>query len=563
MTEEKKALPRRSLKTQFSVKIFAIGVAAILLSVGITLLLVSLFVSASAKKHTKRGYELLVGMLSHEREYYLDEDFDFESLIENGDASDPQFQDALTHIKQAMQSVGKAFGMDYIYLYDIDETGHSIIYYVAATGDEQDPQKKETVAKLQYGTVVSMDRWPKMLERMRQARTGKEDAKVSLYSNEFGTELAWNYPIRNRDGKVIMLLGTEYDASGLVWSITFILLLTTGFIVALTAALLFLIRRMMEERLLQPIIAISDAMDQFVHDYSTGEGAGKKGYLRSEVIRQDDEQDEMDDIVDSFLKMSGDIDRYIHDLDDLHRQQMEYAVQMELTKHVQDGIVPETVRYESDRFALIATAEPAKMFGGDFYDWFLLDETRVAFLIGDVSGKGITAAMFMVMVKSSLSQKLRLGVPPAEALNTLNDEICECNPEGLFATIFAGILDTANGGIVFANAGHERPVVFCEKPYFQEMDSGIAIGLFEDAGIIEEHMTLAPGQGVLLYTDGVTEAVSPDDELFGEDRLLAYAPGIFDIDAAAASLKDQVNAFYGGRERFDDLTFLAMFYKGA
>ncbi len=219
MTEEKKALPRRSLKTQFTVKIFAIGVAAILLSVGITLLLVSLFVSASAKKHTKRGYELLVGMLSHEREYYLDEDFDFESLIENGDASDPQFQDALTHIKQAMQSVGKAFGMDYIYLYDIDETGHSIIYYVAATGDEQDPQKKETVAKLQYGTVVSMDRWPKMLERMRQARTGKEDAKVSLYTNEFGTELAWNYPIRNRDGEVVMLWGAEYDASGLVWSI--------------------------------------------------------------------------------------------------------------------------------------------------------------------------------------------------------------------------------------------------------------------------------------------------------------------------------------------------------
>ena len=161
----------------------------------------------------------------------------------------------------------------------------------------------------------------------------------------------------------------------------------------------------------------------------------------------------------------------------------------------------------------------------------------------------------------ALKEKLKSGMAPNEALNTLNDDICEINPEGMFATIFAGVMDMNTGEIDFANAGHERPLVFCDKPYYQEMDTGIAIGLFEDAGIIPEKMSLAHNSGLLIYTDGVTEAVNPDDELFGSDRLLNYANGVSDIDTAQSKLKSTINDFYGTRERFDDLTFLTLFYK--
>ena len=561
MSEGRKTLPRRSLRSKLTVQIIAVGVAAVLLSAGIILIASSFFLTMSAKKNSQKAYMLLSEMLHNEREYFLDEQFSFEEMIKNGDDGDPDFQESLEHIRKAMEAVCKAYSIDYLYIFDVDEADNSIIYYVVAAFDQDAPAKQKIFKERSYGKVVSMDDDPKTMETMLAAKAGDTDTRINLISNEYGAELSWSYPVFDKDGNVVVLLGMDYNLNYIFRFVAIILLAMSCFIVLFTAFVLLVVRRMMTRQLLVPIMAISGAMDQFVNDYSSQDRSKLQGFDLSGVIKRDDKQDEIDDIADSFQKMSADIDSYIKDVNALTAERMEVEAQMELTKHVQDGIVPESVREETSEYAIYATAEPAKMFGGDFYDFFINEDGRLVFFIGDVSGKGINAAMFMVMVKTALREKLGTGMEPADALNALNDEVCAHNPEGMFATIFAGILDLKTGEISFSNAGHERPLVFVDEPYYQNMDTGIAIGLFEDAGIIGERMRLAPNTGILLYTDGVTEAVSPSDELFGSKRLLAYASDVRDIDEAAAKLKNTINSFYGNRERFDDLTFMVVFYK--
>ena len=558
MTKDKGALPRQSLLTKLTRLIFMIGVASVLVFAAITLLLSIAAVSATAVNETGQAHSILMKLFMSDRNFIADEEFRIDQYMETVDPNNPKLQKLLEISKQKMDIVCDAFDMDYFYLFDINEKDHSIIYYIMSVGSVDSKAKQRVVDNYTYGKTVKLD---KLSDSMIRARAGDENTDVDFISNEWGTVLVRYYPVRNMDGKVVMLLGAEYKAADLVIKIIFRLITVVLFVALLTSVLLLVTRISLERRILVPIRGLSDAMDRFVRDYKNNDNVDGKKYLPEGIKYRDGSQDEIDDIADSFQRMSEDIDTYIKDINVLTEERINVSFQMELMKNVQDGIVPEFMRHETADYAVYAAAEPAKMFGGDFYDFFTLDNGKLVFFIGDVSGKGTNAAMFMIMVKTALKEKLKSGMAPNEALNTLNDDICEINPEGMFATIFAGVMDMNTGEIDFANAGHERPLVFCDKPYYQEMDTGIAIGLFEDAGIIPEKMSLAHNSGLLIYTDGVTEAVNPDDELFGSDRLLNYANGVSDIDTAQSKLKSTINDFYGTRERFDDLTFLTLFYK--
>ena len=193
-------------------------------------------------------------------------------------------------------------------------------------------------------------------------------------------------------------------------------------------------------------------------------------------------------------------------------------------REIQNGIVPQTKDYSETGVEIFAFAQPAKAVGGDFYDIIPLKDARIGIVVGDVSGKGVPAALFMSVVKTMIKDRLLSGTPPEEALNAVNDEVCEANPEGMFATVFAGVF-----------------------------------GLFEDAGIIHEEVFLKKGEGMFFYTDGATEAINAAKESYGERRLLKVCSG-----STAKSLVENVTAdvagFTHGLDQFDDLTMLALFY---
>lgn len=211
---------------------------------------------------------------------------------------------------------------------------------------------------------------------------------------------------------------------------------------------------------------------------------------------------------------------------------------------------------------LTAHMKPAKEVGGDFYDVFMIDQDHLCFLIADVSGKGVPAALFMTMAKTHIKNFATVGLPLAEVAVRANNQLCYKNESGMFVTAFICVLDVRSGEVQFVNAGHNCPFVQKQDGAFEmfRAKANLVFGLMEDVQYREQTLTLNPGDSIYLYTDGVTEALNPEQELFGDDRLYeilnrhraqAGEPEIF-----VQAIYREVQAFADGEPQADDITML-------
>nr|WP_283102078.1 SpoIIE family protein phosphatase [Olsenella intestinalis] len=259
--------------------------------------------------------------------------------------------------------------------------------------------------------------------------------------------------------------------------------------------------------------------------------------------------------------MAGDISEYLDSIEALTQERLQVSVELDVARRIQLGIVPGHFELERPCLEVAALSRPAREVGGDFYAVVRLDGDRVAVAVGDASGKGMAVALFMVMVKTLIKEGLAAGDSPATVLNEVNDHICESNPEGMFVTVFACVIDPATGTVTFANAGHTTPLVVGDDARPLKQEIGTLLGLFDDIDLVDETVTLAPGETLLVFTDGVTEAVDKNKAFLGDaafaERLSARAPF-----ASAQSVVDAttqiVDAHAAGHEQFDDLTALAL-----
>ena len=220
-------------------------------------------------------------------------------------------------------------------------------------------------------------------------------------------------------------------------------------------------------------------------------------------------------------------------------------------------------RRDLDIFAAIT---PAKKVGGDFYDFFFLDEDRLCFAIGDVSGKGVPAALFMAVIKTLFKASAGRAENPGEILSTVNREICRDNDAQMFTTLFCGILDTRTGEIRYSNGGHNRPYHLSRAGVQQvPKTGGRVLGLLEETAFGGSRLVLAPGETLFLYTDGVTEALDPAGEFFSEWRLESILSPIKFASAREQinNLINQITLFAAGAEQADDITTLAIRFLGA
>jgi sigma-B regulation protein RsbU (phosphoserine phosphatase) len=243
---------------------------------------------------------------------------------------------------------------------------------------------------------------------------------------------------------------------------------------------------------------------------------------------------------------------------------------LELASEIQMGLLPKTFPAfpEIPQIDVFGMVEPAQEVGGDLYDFFLLDGNRICFIIGDVSGKGVPAALFMAMVRTAFRMAaLAADGSVASIVGRLNDFLCESNNSQMFVTVLAGILDLRNGSIQYADGGHEPPFIVRASggATMIEKVGGLANGfisgyVFED-GLIQ----LDPGDSLILYTDGISEAMNVDHHLFGADRIQESLdrakPGITAQEITKALLSD-VAGFVGGAVQSDDITLLVLRYAG-
>ena len=241
--------------------------------------------------------------------------------------------------------------------------------------------------------------------------------------------------------------------------------------------------------------------------------------------------------------------------------------ELEVARAIQASVLPRVFPGD-DKERVFALMNPAKEVGGDFYDYFYTDDTHIFFVIADVSGKGVPAALFMMKTETlikSLATSLRTDT--ATILEKANNSLCSGNDASMFVTCWIGVLDTVTGDLRYSNAGHNDPVIYHNgKVEFLKGSHGMVLGGMEGMKYRENKIVLNEGDKFILYTDGVTEAHNIHDELFGNDRLIEFTSKHIESDAQnfISSLRKELDVFSEGKDQFDDITMLMVdFHEGA
>ena len=243
--------------------------------------------------------------------------------------------------------------------------------------------------------------------------------------------------------------------------------------------------------------------------------------------------------------------------------------ELNMATEIQTGMLPSIFPAFPERpeFDIHASMDPAKEVGGDFYDFFMIDDDHLALVIADVSGKGVPAALFMMSSKILINDHALMGGSPAEILERVNKQICANNDAHMFVTVWLGILEISTGKLTTASAGHEYPIINTTGKYILLKDKhGLAIGAFEMSKYMNTELHLKKGDSIFVYTDGVAEATDANNQLFGTDRTveaLNAIPKGASQKEILAGVRAAVDAFVKEAPQFDDLTMVGLKYNGS
>lgn len=321
-----------------------------------------------------------------------------------------------------------------------------------------------------------------------------------------------------------------------------------------------------ENRITNPLLLLTESMKKFAsadHLQQTQEDEMKRA---CEQIRTGDE---LQILAQVFFKMTQDIEMYVRNLKKVTVEKEKIRAELSVATNIQKDMLPNVFPPfpQKKEFQIYAFMHPAKEVGGDFYDFFLVDDNHLGIVIADVSGKGVPAALFMVVAKTLLQNQAKLKQAPWDVLYHINNQLCENNSTGMFVTAWFGVLELDSGQLLYSNAGHTKPMFSCQGGAFQiftDIGHGFVLGGIKNMCFPEGRYTLKRKDRLFLYTDGVTEANDRNENLFGETRL----QGVLDDYRAAAlegmlkGVKQSIDTFANGTEQFDDITMLAIQYEG-
>ena len=278
--------------------------------------------------------------------------------------------------------------------------------------------------------------------------------------------------------------------------------------------------------------------------------------------------DEIEVLAEAFDDLSKKTKQYIEDITEITKEKERVNTELNMANQIQSSMLPHIFPAFPNRheFDIYASTNPAREVGGDFYDFFLIDADHLCMVIADVSGKGVPAALFMMVSKVILQNCAMLGKSAAEILDVTNAALCSGNQVEMFVTAWVGILEISTGKITAANAGHEYPVLLKNGSFVLYKDMhGFVLGGMEQAKYKEYEICLKPGDKLFLYTDGVLEATDAEDDMFGMERMLEALNSEPDAtpQRILENVRNSVDGFVNKAEQFDDLTMLCIEYKGS
>ncbi len=409
-----------------------------------------------------------------------------------------------------------------------------------------------------FGKVSSLEN--KDEEYINNLKTVIEDGEsyTSFTYKDEGGHVTTAIPLFGTNGKVTAIMSivkpmNEIKAHkrNFLRSIIISATIVTLLFIALYAFLLYI-------GIIRPILSITYETTHFAEHHGELSGLLKKIKHRNEIGK----------LAKSIEKMSGDMTKYIEELTHATAEKERLGAELNVATQIQAEMLPRVFPpYKNHpEIELYATMTPAKEVGGDFYDFYMLDDDHFAMVVGDVSGKGVPAALFMVITKTLLKEASEHSILPSEIFERVNSILCEGNESGLFVTCWMGILTLSTGELNFANAGHTAPIIKTHGQInYLSSKPNLMLAAMDGVPYTNHTVKMKRGDRLFVYTDGITEATNEYDELYGEDRLLHVMRSVQDKGKTSRDILDiirnDLDDFVLDAPQFDDITMLAMSYK--
>lgn len=440
-------------------------------------------------------------------------------------------------------------GLNYLYLM-VPYEDH-FVYVIEAYTDKEDMRNISKLGdRFDYGETEYTYLLPDM--------EAKSTSTQIVYGADvgYGKSISVWAPVFDRNGNVAAMVEADYVLTSLEKEInSYVKRILLFFMLALIAIAVIMIR-VVDHGVVSPILSLTRYIDSY-----------EKGSITLEPIKFK-KDNEIKWLSDSFTNMIDKIEVYISDIQKITAEKERMGAELNVATQIQADMLPSIFPPfpERNEFDLYATMNPAKEVGGDFYDFFLVDDDHIALVMADVSGKGVPAALFMVIAKTLIKNRAQMGGNPAEILSYVNEQLCEGNEADMFVTVWLGIIEISSGKGLAANAGHEYPAIRRAGQAYELIKTkhSPAVATMEGLKFREHEFELHPGDYLYVYTDGVPEAINQNEELFGTDRMLAALnrnPEASPMELLQ-SVKQEIDAFAGDAPQFDDITMLCFEYKG-
>jgi len=530
--------------------IISLGVVGLVLTIA-----VSLFGYATSKSYLENMYAERVMINSNAIASMLDVE-DVKTILAEGGDQTPEYKE----MYDLFNRLKKDGDVTFLSLVIPDED--SVCFFIDAMVEEMgdDPANQ-----LPYGSDIlyvdaanpddpaDMEKYITIWERYAENK-GIDEPLVT--DNDYGYNYTGVSVILDENGKAIAEIQYILDMSEVrAYLNSFLLnmLLISFAIIGVTIiAYIFFVRKMVTK----PISGLT-AFTQEITE--TGSFTNRHIDIKT--------GDEIESLSESFNFMLAELENYIANLSKVTAEKERIGAELDIAKHIQASMLPCIFPAFPDRkeIDIYATMDPAKEVGGDFYDFFMVDKRHLAIVMADVSGKGVPAALFMVIGKTLIKDHTTPDRDLGKVFTAVNNLLCEANSEGLFITAFEGVLDLVTGEFRFVNAGHEMPFI-CKaggnfEPY--KIRPGFVLAGMEDMKYRAGSMQLDVGDKIFQYTDGVTEATNLGNELYGMERLGAVLNKFKTASPheILPAVKQDIDAFVGEADQFDDITMLCLEYK--
>ena len=453
--------------------------------------------------------------------------------------------------KRILDAYCHRMSVSLIYVIDVDQTDYERFVSVFNSVDNTVDDSNYVPWEIGHKRETTNEEYRNNYE----ALYAKEKEYATIYrlrpGNGLKPHITTIVPVTNSKGDVAALLCIQRLIHELEKAIIRFMLHIVVIVLIMGALASHLAAKSLAKWVFIPIKRVSDEASRFARENTKGEELG-------DVSRFE----EIDTLSRSIDKMETDMVNYIENLTAYTAERERIGMELSFAKNIQHSSLPAKFPAFPDRtdFDIYAYMKPAREVGGDFYNFRLLDDDHLAMWIGDVSDKGVPAALFMMAINIVINNRASMGGTPAEIMAFVNNNICEHNEANLFVTIWLGILEISTGRLTFVNAGHEEPALYRKGGSFElyKTKHNVAVGVFPDIEYTNYDIQLGRGDKLFVYTDGVPEATDMFDKLYTTGRMLEalnkYRDG--SPQEILEGINKSVKEFVGDRPQFDDLTML-------